>query len=283
MKLENTAGRVGYIFLCLFPLLAMPAAGIRGLRVSGVYQTIGVVLFAAVAVAAWISGLRALLSEAETKRMLALSGGLFLLPFALVSLLWVGLGTPWEATAAENQMRYLVLLFSSVAVTTAFVVLSEILKDAGERFFSTPGFAFGLLGGAAYVVWMSFELGAAVIKARDGQVSPAIVAMGEVFDILLFAACVLTYLATAAFAAAFGRARWLSRAAANAYLAISFIALIFLFLRGLSFPDPNAAVSPWYTSPGFIVGIPAIPWLMPFFFGIVLLRRAARKDEIDGN
>jgi len=50
--------------------------------------------------------------------------------------------------------------------------------------------------------------------------------------------------------------------------------LLFLVIRGLHYPDPRALSTPWYTSPGFVVGIPAVPFIMPFLFGVVLLRRA---------
>jgi len=39
---------------------------------------------------------------------------------------------------------------------------------------------------------------------------------------------------------------------------------------------------PWYASPGFIVGIPAVPFIIPFLFGVVLLRRAGEIDQTDG-
>jgi hypothetical protein len=208
---------------------------------------------------------------------MALAGISLVSPFAVISLLWVGLGTPWDATPAENQMRYLVLLFGSIAVSVGFVILKESLRDSDERLFGTIGFAFGLLGGAAYLVWLCFEVGAATAKMRSDQISPAIIAMSEVFDILVFIACVLTYLATAAYAAAFGRVRWLARGAARAYIIVSLVALVFIILRGLSFPDPTADATPWYLRPGFIAGIPAIPWIMPYLLGVVLLRRAGDR------
>ena len=58
---------------------------------------------------------------------------------------------------------------------------------------------------------------------------------------------------------------------------ISLVALLLLVIRGLHFPDPHALSTPWYTSPGFIVGIPAVPFITPFLFGVVLLRRAGES------
>jgi hypothetical protein len=278
--MSNTMRRVSYVFLCLVPFLAIPLAGVRALRIPGVYQIVGGLLFAAIVISAWPLGMRAIKTGPALTQQRALAGALLLVPFTLVSLLWVGLAPPWEATPTENRMRYLVLLVNSIAVTGGFVVLKEVLHDTGERLYSTLAFAANMLAGAAYLVWLSFALGAYVVKVRTGQTPAAVNAMGDVYEILLFMACVLTYLTTAAFAASLGRARWLTRAATRAYVIANSIALLFILLRGLSFPDPTASSTPWYMSPGFIAGIPAVPWIMPFLLGVVLLRRAGDEAVI---
>jgi hypothetical protein len=73
-------------------------------------------------------------------RRLALAGTLLILPWMMISLLWVGIGAPFQATASENQMRFLLLLANSIIVAGAFVVLKEEMSDAGERLYSTLGF-----------------------------------------------------------------------------------------------------------------------------------------------
>ena len=274
MPIDLPARRVSYVFLCAVPVLAIAFAAPRALRTPVLYESIGAALFAAILLAAWTLGARAIRTGPEEKRKLVLAGSFLLVPFALISLFWVGLGPPWVATAVENRMRYLVLLVSSIAVTGGFVVLKEALSEAGERLYSTLGFAAAIVGGPAYLVWMSVLLGAYVIKVRDGQAAAATTSLIDVFDTLLLTGCVLTYLATAAFAASFRRARWLGPGAARTYVIVNFVALLCLLLRGLSFPDPSALSSPWYTEPGFVAGIPAIPFIMPFLLGVVLLRRA---------
>jgi len=49
--------------------------------------------------------------------------------------------------------------------------------------------------------------------------------------------------------------------------------------RGLHFPTLS---TPCYTGPGFIVGIPAVPFIVPFLFGVVLFRRAGKVNKADG-
>lgn len=270
----SAPSRWSYVFLCAMPFLA---AGLmaRPLRISGWYQTIGAVHFLIIALAARNVGFRALHAGSDAQKRLALSGALLLLPFSLVALLWVGLASPWEATPAENRMRYLVLLGGSVAVGSAFVLLWEALRQTGAQLYSTLGLAGNLLAAAAYVVWNSMQIGLYVDKLRDGQVSTAVIEMSNLFDILLFAACALTYLSVAAFATAMGRACWLGRRATSVYVAINLIAFALLCTRGLAFPVPTGHAELWYTQPGFIVGIPAVPWIMPALLGVILLRQAS--------
>ena len=273
----NTVRRVSYIFLCIVPFLTFVVAGVHAFRVPGVYQTVGIIYFAAIAIAAWTLGARAIKADAQDRRLLGLAGTLFVIPFALVALLWVGVGGPWQATAAENQMRYVVLIVMATAIAGGFVVLREALSEAGERFYATLGFAAVMLSGPLYLIWNTFAFAAFFGKEHAGEMPAAIVSLRDMLDLLLFVAGFLTYLATAAFAASLGRVQWLGRGAARAFMIVNAVALLFLVIRGVQYPDGRA--TPWYTNPGFIVGIPAVPFIMPFLFGVVLLRRAGEKQS----
>jgi hypothetical protein len=206
-------------------------------------------------------------------RRLALAGTMLILPWMMISLLWVGIGTPFQATASENQMRFLLLLANSIIVAGAFVVLKEEMSDAGERFYSTLGFAASIPAGTGYLVCMSIISATYLARLREGQ-SPSMGLLSDVFDVAEFVACVATYLATAAFAASVGQARWLGRGAVRGYVITSLLLLALLLMRGLTYPDPASSPTPWYTHATWIAGIPAIPWIMPCLLGVVLLRRA---------
>ena len=272
--MNRTVRRVSYQFLCVFPFVNFALAAARPLRIPGVYQTVGVVWCAVFCAAAWILGARMIAAGPQEPRKLATAGGLLLAPWLPVSLLWIGIGPPWVATPSENLMRYCVLMAGSIVLMSGFVVVKDALNDAGERLYSTLGLAATMLAGPAYLIWSIYAIGFSVAKVRDGQVPAAFVALGDTLDVLLFVGGLLTYLATAAFAASFGRARWLGRGATRAYVIVNFVAALLLVARGLSFPDPKALSTPWYTQPGFIAGVPAIPWFMPSLLGVVLLRRA---------
>jgi hypothetical protein len=278
MRINNTNRRVSYIFLCLVPFLDFIVAGVRAFRISVFHQTVGIALFASICIAAWIQGARLIISGAEQTRRIAIAGTLLLVPWSVISLMWVGLSTPWDSTASENQMRYAVLLIGSIAIASAFVVLKETLYDSNERFYSTLGFAANMLGSTAYLIWLSFQLGLYTAKVSNNQIPPEIVFLGNIFDTMLFVASSLTYLATAAFAASLGQADWLGRRVSLTYVIVNFVALLLLVMRGLSFPDPTAGATPWYMSLGFIVGIPAVPWIMPFLLGVALLHRIGKEQ-----
>jgi hypothetical protein len=278
----NAVRRVSYVFLCIVPFLNFIVVGVHAFRVPGIYQAAGVMYFAAIAIAAWTLGARAIRADAEDRRLLGLAGTLLVTSFALVALLWVGLGAPWQATVAENQMRYLVLIVMTTAIAGGLVVLREALSKAGERFYSTLGFAAIMLSGPLYLIWNIFAFGAFFGKEHGGEVPAAIVSLRDMLDVLLDLGAVLTYLATAGFAASLGRVQWLGRRATRAFIIVSFVALLFLMIRGLQYPDPRALSTPWYTNPGFVVGIPAVPFIMPFLFGVVLLRRAGEEQSQEG-
>lgn len=279
MRAERTLGRAGYLILCTAPAMIGPLTGARPLRIPIVHEALGILLFAAIAVSIWWLARPTIESRGDVASLLRMAGVLLMTPLTLIALFWVGLGTPWDATPPENEMRYAVLLAGSIGVTGGFSLLKEALSESGERLFSTLALAMGFLSGAAYVVWTSFQLGDFALRIAKGAVTPAVGSMNNVFDALLFAASALAYVATAAFAYSLARAGWLGQNAARAYVALNLLALALLALRGVSFPIPGGDPAPWYTRPGFIVGIPAVPWFMPYFLGVLMLRQRIGTED----
>jgi hypothetical protein len=270
--------RFCYWFLIAIFIVAIVACAIRPVRVSPLYQVIGVIQFVAMALAAWILGARAITSASRQPRLLALAGIFLITPFALPALMWVGLGPPWEATPPENQMRYLVLAAMAIAIVVGFVLLREALGEADEKSRPSVGFAAILLAGPLYLVFDAFGFGWATVRLQGGQMPPVFHDLDAVVDMILFLAGALTYIATAAFAVSLGQAQWIGRGAARTFTIVNLVALLLLVIRGMHFPDPRALSVPWYASPGLIVGIPAVPFIIPFLFGVILLRRAGKSD-----
>lgn len=285
MLSDKSKLRISYIFLCATPFVAFGAVLARPLRIPGVYHVIGAVLFVAISTAAWTLGARAIRSDAQSRRQLALAGTLLAAPFAVIALLWVGLSGPWAATAAENQMRYLVLILMAIFTTAGLVMLREALSEAGERFYSTLGFTAMIMAGSTYIVWDAFMSGAYATLEPGGEFAPVIKALGSMQNILLFVAAALTYSATAAFACSLASIDWLGRKATLAYTIVSVLALTITTITiaeiANSAADPNfAAAPPWYVIPGLLLCIPALPLIMPALLGAVLLRRAGNEAAL---
>src|SRR5207247_4994623 len=121
--MNQSVRRFGYVLLCAFPFIAFGAAAARPLRVAGVYHVIGGVLFAAVALAVWVVGPPVIRLKEAGSGKLAFAGFLLILPWAIISLLWVGIGRPFQATLSENYMRLLVILCDSNVASTAYILL----------------------------------------------------------------------------------------------------------------------------------------------------------------
>ncbi len=101
--------------------------------------------------------------------------------------------------------------------------------------------------------------------------------LGNTSDVLLFFAGLMTYVATAFYALSFARQGWLGPIKAWIMVVIAAAAIIGLIARGLQYPDLSEN---WYTVPGMVVGIPAIPWLMPYMLGVSALFRAATPAAV---
>jgi hypothetical protein len=271
------ARRVSFVFLSAYPFLVLALASPRPLRIPILHQSLGVVVCALGVAAAWILGARTLISEGAEGRTAALAGSLLFLPLALIALLWVGIGPPFQATLEENHMRFLVLLANAILVFCGFVALKEALSRSGESWHSTLGLAAGLAGGTAYILCISISV-AQTIALQNGQDRSLLMPLVLFYDVIEFVACLLTYAATGWFALSMSRAGWFGRGAARAYVAVCALFVALLLARGLTFPEISARTEPWYTRPAVIAGIPAVPWVMPFLLGVVALRRAGAQS-----
>jgi uncharacterized membrane protein len=102
----NTVRRLSYVFLCIVPFLCFVVVGVRAFRLPGVYQAVGVTCFAAIAMAAWTLSAGAIRAAVQGRRLLGLAGTLLITPFALVALLWVGLGGEPDAISCPHCYGY---------------------------------------------------------------------------------------------------------------------------------------------------------------------------------
>lgn len=218
---------------------------------------------------AWRSG-------GDEKKRLAVVGLLWIMPWALLTLM-PGYGPPFAANLAMNHVRFVILFVSSAFLGAGFLALKDPLLERGERLLAPLGQAWGLLGTVAQLVWAAMMIGWTMSEAHKPATYLPLYGtpLGNASDVLLFFAGLFTYVATAFYALSFARLGWLGRTKAIVIAAVSGVAVIALVLRGLEYPD---LADDWYMAPGMIVGIPAIPWLMPYMLGVCALFRAAGPD-----
>ena len=272
----QTGRRFSFGFLCALPFLAIGLAGPRPLHDLPAHEGIGAVVFLIGLACAWRVGASQLARAASPTRTLALAGALLLTPWLLVTLLWTGLGPPFQATNLENQHRYILLVVNALLIAGGFIVLRDALQERGERFYSSALFAAAIPAGGLYVICIA-ETAAQATMGVQGDHTPFPPVLSHLYDVLEFFACALTYVSTALAALALHKAGLLGKVCMGVFVTLCVAFGVLLVLHGIEYPEISGQTAPWYTQPGVIVRIPAIPWLMPGVIAAMVLRRAGEQ------
>lgn len=116
--------------------------------------------------------------------------------------------------------------------------------------------------------WSSFlvELFRTLVASATENMPEWYLPIRKQFGFISVIEVALTYLATAAFAASLKTAGWFRKTPSRIYIAISLLGFLLIALSTFS-PDPIATI-------GFILSIPAVPFIMPYIMGINLMRQA---------
>jgi hypothetical protein len=243
-------------------------------------------LVVAILATGWMLGGRELRADGVERQELALSGGLLVLAWAVITI-FAAMGPPHLATLAENKLRYPLILADAIAIAAGLLVLRNALNRAGECLLSALGGAAIAIATPLYVIFSAVQLGVyrAVERAGSEQGAAGMVSLDELSLVILFVGVMLTYLATAAFAVALERTRWLGRTASRVFTWASLFASFCVAIRMAealgSTQNPMWGFKEWYALPGFVLAIPAVPWIMPCFMGFVLLRRAGAQAAVE--
>ena len=268
--------KLGFTVLCLTLLVATGLLGAPRELAGVVGVGPAVLQLTVISIAAWISGLDLLFTGPEAQRATLLGAAFLILPVALFAL-WFGYGPPEFADHAQNTLRYLTLIIDTASIGIGFVLVQDGLGEAGERTFSKLSLAMILIATPLYLVWAALLMEAhrAALAEMPWARGPWIQWLMAMSDILLFFAGIATYLAGASLALAFARVGWIGPRTAWTLVGVTLVALVSLVLRGIEFPDPAVVFAQGYSIPGWIAGIPAVPWLIPCILGLILIRRAA--------
>lgn len=279
MQRMSAARRVSQVFLWAFLLVPMMIF-ILGDGRSKLYLIGGSANGIAMLIAAWVLGARAIRGAKAETRWAGIAGLLFIASMVMVSM-FAGLGPPpddgpeWLATAWDQTLRYTLLLFSGLSVAAGFRSLKECLREAGEHFYSGLGFSAIIVSVTLYVIYITgfttFAVGAMRQEVALGQRPDWVMPVSNHITVIGLVEVSLTYLATAAFAAAMRSVEWLGTTASRVFVAISLLAA------------PLVALSPFYGTtfglPIFPLAIPAVPFIMPYLIGISLLKRVGDQTQ----
>ena len=274
MKLLNR--KTSRIYLLLVPLLVVVFGFGIGKINYKIYLPIWLINVFLMVMASWILGLHIINKKTEKTHLAA--GAFFLIvPWILVSMFF-GLGPPpdtateWVATATEQQVRYSILTVAGVFIALGFNLLKEKLKAEGENYYSLLGFVAIIIAIPLFILDMLFwgfsltESFKILVSTNSEKLPEWFKPIRVLFGMISLVEVALTYLAITFFAVSMNRIGWLGKTSSKIYIMISLFAFILIVLSAF-LPEP-------FVTAGFAVSIPAIPFLMPYFMGINLLRRS---------
>ena len=273
MSVHSKQRNLSFIVLILSLIIVTILFGVRAEYSQLVFHLLTALQLCIIYFTAWKVGGFAILQLDINQKILATSGLLLITSWALFSFL-PGIAPPGMQSHEENQLRYLILFLNAVCIAGGFTCLVKVLYHKDEHFFSTLGLSAIVVATPLYLVWAVFmiEIHRVIPNLETSEIPNWVYAMSDLTDILLFFGGIFTYIATLLFTLSLRKANFLSHKFAQSFIFVSVLALICLSTRGLAFPDPSIAFTHWYTIPGFIFGIPAIPWIIPTIIGIKLLR-----------
>jgi hypothetical protein len=267
---------IAYTYLILVPFLTAAAGFGIGHISYTIYLPIWIANIILMLIGAWWLGLHFITKKENELKQSAWGGFLLISPWLLLSILF-GFGPPpdkaadWAATATEQEIRYSFLTIAGILLTMGFASLRDKMKGREGAFFSLLGYTAILIAIPLFILNMlfwGFFLTASfnIITAAGIEKMPEwFVPIRKLFGLISVVEVALIYFATAAFAMALHETKWISNTSKKIYVSISITAFLFIVLS-VYFPEP-------FITAGFAVSIPAIPFIMPYFMGIHLLRR----------
>lgn len=283
-----------YLWIVLF--LAVPVGRLRDL--AGTEALIcGYALFVALAAAAvWKVG-AAKTNVGRVREQPSFLPGVLLFSGPLVLLLGASVtGEPTAARPGDYLLNTTAILLGSLILLGGFVALAARLWEMGQRLLPALGLATLLVGAAVWLANLVFRyavvaLGAASLQAsvedrawvaneylRGLQDTPSWMELLLVWtDMLQLAFVLCTYLAASAFGAALIGAGRLGRVGGGVFVGLN-LALGLAVATGVILAGYGSTVGAWTA---FVLIIPFMVFVPPYFLGAVLLRGGSGKFPQD--
>lgn len=274
--MKSTAYKLtSYIYLLLVPVITAGLGFGVGHVSFQLYLPIWLLNAVLMIFASWSLGLHVIRQKNTDEKKLAITAFFLIIPSILISM-FAGLGPPpetaaeWTATAKEQQVRYFLLVISGVFIAFGFVSLRERLNSKGEQYYSLLSMIAVLIAIPLFLINMLYwgfyltELFKFQSSANSSNFPDWFQPVRQLFRLVSVTEVALTYLATFLIALAMRKAGWLSKTSAAVYFLFSILAFVIVIL--------SAFFTETFKIPGFAVSIPALPFLLPYFIGVNLLR-----------
>jgi hypothetical protein len=243
------------------------------------YMIAGAIQAVLMAVAAWFMGLGDARERGPNQRVLTVAGGLLVASGAVVSLGW-NMGAPptgdqFLATRVDQQFRYTTLLIGAILAMGGWTVLRSSLRQTGDHVLSSLGHTTMLLSTMLFtVVNAALQIGFEAVRQETstGREPTWVEPFRNYFVSLTILWAVLAYAGIALFAASLRKAGWLNPVVAWTFAALSIVAMGLVPFLPLA---PRAL-----GLPGFVLAIPAVPYFMPYWMGVNLVKRASEPGLV---
>ena len=285
-----------YLWIALF--LAVLVGRLRDL--AGAEALIcGYALFVALAAAAvWKVG-AAKTNVGRVREQPSFLPGVLLFSGPLVLLLGASVtGEPTAARPGDYLLNTTAILLGSLILLGGYVALAARLWEMGQRLLPALGLATLLIGAAVWLANLVFRYavvasGAAPLQAsveerawvaneylRGLQGTPSWMELLLVWtDMLQLAFVLLAYLAAAALGAALVRVGWLGKIGGGVFVGLN-LALGLAVAAGVILAGYGSSVGAWTA---YVLTIPFMVFVPPYFLGAVLLRGGSGKFTRDNS
>ncbi|SEN61972.1 hypothetical protein SAMN05192574_103691 [Mucilaginibacter gossypiicola] len=264
---------LGYLYLV--PLIVV-AIGFGVGHVSyKIYLPVWIVNACIMVAAVWNLGAHRLTNDSPEIKQHVVAALLLFAPWLLFSI-FAGMGPPpstlqgWVNTAAEQQIRYTILIAGGILFALGSALLKAKLQAEGESLYSAMASAAINLSLPLFIINMAFwgyyltDAFRAFIQLGVAKRPDLYEPIKSLFYVISIAEVLLIYLGTVLFAVSLKVTGLFNPVACRYYIIFGLAGMVLVVLPPY-WPEP-------FGTAGFLVAIPAIPFIMPYLIGVHLLK-----------
>lgn len=285
--------RIGGIYSWIALFLAIPVGQLRNLAGTEALVAGYAAFVALTVVAIWKVG-TAKTDSGRAREHPAFLPGVLLVTGPLALVLGASVtGEPTAARPGDYLLNTTAILLGSLVLVDGFVALSARLWEAGARLLPALGLAGLLVGAADWLVnlvsrYAVVASGAAGLQARAEERAwvvneylrglpgePSWMEFLLVWtDMLQLTFVLMAYLAAGALGAALVKAGWLGKVGGGIFVA-SNLALSVVVAAGILLAGAGSTVA---AGTAYVLTIPFMVFVLPYFAGVALLRQGTRMS-----